>query len=49
MKYGINTNKSADQIIKNINEGMTGFREIRILGIKEFFFNIFINFQNNMH
>ena len=45
MIYGINTNKSADQIIKNINEGMTGFREIRILRIKEFFLQYLYKFS----
>ena len=45
MRYGVKTNESADQIIKTINEGMVGFREIRVAGIEQLFLNYLSTFS----
>jgi len=40
---GKETNIATQEVIRNVNEGVRGFKEIRVLGVNEFFYNFFSN------
>jgi ATP-binding cassette, subfamily B, bacterial PglK len=41
-KYGENVNNSADLMIKDLNEGIKGLKEIRVLGRESYFYKRFV-------
>jgi ATP-binding cassette, subfamily B, bacterial PglK len=38
-RYGVELNQASVEMVQGINEGMEGFKEIRILGISNYFYN----------
>jgi ATP-binding cassette, subfamily B, bacterial PglK len=41
--YGENANNSADAMIKEVNEGIKGLKEIRVIGRESYFYKRFVN------
>jgi ATP-binding cassette, subfamily B, bacterial PglK len=44
--YGENTNNSSDMMIKEVNEGIKGLKEIRVLGKESYFYERFVENVN---
>ena len=38
-KYGVEANKAGSLMVKSVNEGISGLKELRILGKQEYFYN----------